>query len=153
MTVTATMASSVGAGLFPPAIGQLGTAGAPGTLGQSSSGPVDALAATVTMLPPVPKDLLGDLRIDLKSIAAAIGQGSRNLPRVMQEVAAAAKDLVSPTMYFFEQVLVITPESAEAALRYRVNRYMPYGIIEVSYADPAGFDGLYVLYIQVERIP
>ena len=43
---------------------------------------------------------------------------------------------MSPTMYFFERVLVITPESAEAA-----------------YADPAGFDGLYVLSIQVERIP
>jgi hypothetical protein len=30
---------------------------------------------------------------------------------------------------------------------------MPYGIIEITYADPAGYDGNYVLYIQVERIP
>jgi hypothetical protein len=93
------------------------------------------------------------VRVDLRPIAKALAGSGRNLPRQMAAVAAAAKDLVSPTMYFFEQVLVITPESAEAALRYRVNRYMPYGIIEITYADPAGFDGIYVLYIQVERMP
>ena len=106
------------------------------------------------MLSALPKILLSAVRFDLKQIASFLGPGgARNLPRMMAAVAAAARDLVSPTMYFFEQVLVITPESAEAALRYRVNRYMPYGIIEITYADPAGFDGLYVLYIQVERIP
>ena len=82
----------------------------------------------------------------------ALGRyGGRNLPRSLG--AVAAKDLASPGMYFFEQVLVITPESAEAALEYRVNRYMPWGIIEITYADPAGYHDSYVLYIQVERIP
>ena len=137
---------------FPQAIGRM--AGSPTALGQSGSRPVSALAGTVTMLGALPKNFLSTVRFDLRQIGNLLGpHGARNLPRTMAAVAAAAKDLVSPTMYFFEQVLVITPESAEAALRYRVNRYMPYGILEVTYADPAGFDGLYVLYIQVERIP
>jgi hypothetical protein len=140
---------------FPQAIGRLATAANANALGgRLASGPVNGLAGTVTMLSTVQKSLLGTVRFDLKLIASLLGpHGARNLPRTMAAVAAAARDLMSPTMYFFEQVLVITPESAEAALNYRVNRYMPYGIIEITYADPAGYDGNYVLYIQVERIP
>ena len=138
--------------MFPQAIGRL--AGSPSTLGQSGSRPVSALAGTVTVLSALPRNFLSTVRFDVRQIAALLGpHGARNLSRTMAAVAAAARDLMSPTMYFFEQVLVITPESAEAALRYRVNRYMPYGIIEITYADPAGYDGNYVLYIQVERIP
>lgn len=139
---------------FPQAIGGLATPGGAGALGQPGSRPVNALAGTVTMLSALPKNVLSSVRFDLKLIASLLGPGgARNLPRTMAAVAAAARDVMSPTMYFFEQVLVITPESAEAALKYRVNRYMPYGIIEITYADPAGYDGNYVLYIQVERIP
>lgn len=138
--------------MFPQAIGRL--AGSASTLGQGGSRPVSALAGTVTMLGALPKNFLSTVRFDVRQIATLFGpHGARNLSRTMAGVAAAARDLLSPTMYFFEQVLVITPESAEAALRYRVNRYMPYGIIEITYADPAGYDGNYVLYIQVERIP
>ena len=129
------------------------TAGNANTLGQSASRPVDAVAGTVTLLNALAKGFRGGVRVDVRLLAKALTATGRNLPRQMAAVAAAAKDLVSPTMYFFEQVLVITPESAEAALTYRVNRYMPYGIIEITYADPAGFDGIYVLYIQVERMP
>ena len=141
-------------GLFPPAIGAMATPSSAGALGQLSGRPVDAATGTVTLLGSLHRSSVTSLRVDLRQIMAGLGPwAARNLPRSMAEVGAAVKDLLSPTMYFFEQVLVITPESAEAALRYRVNRYMPYGIIEVTYADPAGFDGLYVLYIQVERIP
>ena len=153
VTGTSTVAPHAATPFFPQAIGRLATTPNPGTLG-SASRPVDGLIGTVTMLSALPKAFLASVSFDVRSIASALGRaGARNLPRTLAAVAAAAKDLVSPTMYFFEQVLVITPESAETALRYRVNRSMPYGIIEVTYADPAGFDGLYVLYIQVERIP
>lgn len=100
-----------------------------------------------------PPSNTGSAKIHLTEAVGNTGRALQ-LPSLAQRVASVVRDYSATDVYFFEKVIVVTPESVEAAL-LSSNRAggRPAGIIDVPYTDIGPLAGRYVLHIQVERLP
>jgi hypothetical protein len=105
--------------------------------------------------PTISRDVKSRLRLHVDSMKKKTN-GRAMKPMALMALTNSLRSVIrqfsARELYLFEKMLVLTPQSAEAALSGRPKPGIPPGAIDVVYVDHNPLQGRYILHLQVERI-